>query len=265
MKAFILFLSIIFTIFPLSTYSASKSITPERLIITGSVVAGIELIYALVNYFSQSEEETPEKQLLTETSTNSPINPQFYEELDKYELLMKLTKRSKLFDVLNIKPEKEKEKKDLNLILADVKEKKPKLIPKGLFTDEEIDLISTNKIIVQNIEPLTNFLYSETNINITNEFKISKEEEKKFYYTTTNSNIIGSKSSEKKINYYELGKMYYIKGEYVKAREFFLKTLISDVNRKSKAKALVFLETVYKMSLEDVVNETRRLKSQLKK
>ena len=262
MKKIILII-LLLTLLPNFIQAEPGTLTPARMLIVGGVVVGAEVAYIVYNLFQGEEEE--DDVFADSSDTNVRMSYEM-EELENYEMLESLMTRSKLFDVIaentnyNIEVETETNE-EMRLLLAKIQEREPKMISKGLLTEDELELIEKDI----NIKTFDTKI-DKKEINKTNEKVISiydvtpVEAEQEFHYKVTNK-ISGEVFKKSRINYYEVGKGYFSKGEKEEAKEYFLKTIALDDNRRNRAKAIIFLKTSYNMRLDDIVRAAKKYKN----
>ena len=76
-----------------------ESVTPQRLMILGGVAVGIEVVYNIVKLFIDDKKDDRDDMDSDSMDTNVTESEEM-QELEKYNILKKLTVRSRLFDVI---------------------------------------------------------------------------------------------------------------------------------------------------------------------
>lgn len=253
----LIILSCLFILKPV--YSAQGSLTPGRLLIVGGVVGGVEVIRGLIKLLSGDEDE--QKDIYGDKGGTNILASQELEELEKYELLDRLTAKSRLFDVIEGKTEASSmTNEEIKLLIQKIIERKPKQVRKGILTDEEIHMVQVWTQNMAKVDVAATNLADETNHQSIKQYDITPfEAQFEFHHKTTNI-ITGDVSTESQINYYEVGKAYFVNGKKKKAKEYFLRIIAEDTNpynKVSKGKAIVFLETYYNMPLDKIIREVK--------
>jgi len=247
--------------------SQPDSFTPGRLVLIGGVIAGVEIIHGLISLLSGKEDSQDEH--FTDTGDTNAAYMKAMNELEKYELLAKLSAKSRLFDVIEGKSEASMQtNREIKLLMQKIIERQPKEERKGLLTEEEIQMVQS---FTQNVAKAyatgSGGETSETNYQIS-QYKITPFETRfEYIYKATNKQT-GEIVTRKGFHYYEAGKNYFLKGKKKKAKEYFLRAIAQKTDRKSdrisKARSIVFLERYYNMNLDMIIKEVKRIKEKEK-
>ncbi len=253
MKKIVILLVLIFgfSVMP-RVSSATEPITPGRLAIIGGIIAGIEVIHGVYKLFTMKREKKID--FFSETENTNIIVDEGKEALRKYEALRLLLGRSRLYAVMEGRTEQTNE---LNLLMQEIIKQEPRRVSKGIFTDVDVDTVTTKTQKKAVFSHYPDKGTSVTNVSSKKVYAISPmESSHEFHYSITNR-FTGEVSTKSSINYYEVGKAYFVVEKKDKAKEYFFKTINLSIDRVNKAKAILFLEQKYNMTIDIIIKEAR--------
>ena len=231
----------------------AEEVTPDRFLIIGGVVAGVELIYSIYEFFTSDGEK--EIDFYSESGDTNIIKEMGSDELKKYEQLTVLLGRSRLYDVINGTTNQNEE---LELLMQEIIKQEPRRVSKGILTEDDISpvQIRTQKKAV--FDDASSRKIITTNVSTKGLYDVSPfEAEHEFHYKITNK-ITGGVTAKSSINYYEVGKAYFAAEKKSQAKEYFFRCVRLSIDRINKAKAILFLEKNYNMTIGDIFNQARK-------
>ncbi len=213
--------------------NSTTAVSPERLLIIGGVVGGIELIHIGINIFRHKKVDNI---LIKNNKDNKIVH---INSIDKKKELKKLLAPSKLLSLIEESSNTNSSFTNINQVAV------------------ESNAVSTNQIVINNYtnnnKYITNITYQTEKYNI-------KPVSKRKYFTYTITNKLTKESYEYKsgaIDYYEVGIAYFSVGKKEKAKEYLLHTIA--INERKK-EAINFLLKHYKITLQEIRNQARKYK-----